>query len=256
MEPILTTDNLIEYADPVSYDLENNSFAPDGPFFLALAQRFGGPILEIGCGTGRITIPLAQQGLNITGLDITAPMLDRAKHKSQGLPIRWIEADARMFRLETCYRFIFETGATFQHLLARADQEAMLARVHEHLTSDGHFVVGAIFPAISMLTDVETEQDWYSYLNGQGQEVRVSGTEHYDPVRQIKTETAYRRWRAASGQEVVRLAPLMLRYIFPQEMETLLHYNGFRIVEQYGGLDFSPLTGESRQMIYVCRKAE
>jgi hypothetical protein len=87
-----------------------------------------------------------------------------------------------------------------------------------------------------------------------GWEIRVSGTEHYDAVWQVKIETAYRRWKDASGQEVVRIAPLALRYYFPQELETLLHHNGFMVMERYGDNDSSPLTNESRMLIYICRK--
>ncbi|MBI1882095.1 MAG: class I SAM-dependent methyltransferase [Chloroflexi bacterium] len=248
--------NLEEYADPIIYDLENNKFEPDGPFYLALAHRFGGPVLEIGCGTGRITLPLARHEIDITGLDIAPQMLARAKHKAQDVAVQWVETDARTFHLGRQFSFIFESGATFQHLLERADQEAMLARVREHLEPEGRFVVSALFPHADFLTNEDAEQDWFSYLNEQGQEVRVSGTQHYDPLRQIKTETAYRRWRDSEGREIVRPAPLMLRYTFPQEMEALLHYNGFTILERYGNRDFSPLTSESKHMIYVCRRSD
>ncbi|MBN2362694.1 class I SAM-dependent methyltransferase [candidate division WOR-3 bacterium] len=61
------------------YDCENNSFEPDGPFYLAIAKKLGGAALELGCGTGRITIPLAQYGIDITGPDIVPGMLERAK---------------------------------------------------------------------------------------------------------------------------------------------------------------------------------
>lgn len=103
---LTNSSNLEEYADPVIYDLENSKFEPDGPFYLALAQRFSGPVLEIGCGTGRITIPLAEHGLDVTGLDIAPQMLERAKHKAQNLLIRWVEADARTFHLGTQFGFI------------------------------------------------------------------------------------------------------------------------------------------------------
>lgn len=246
--------NLDEYADPALYDLESHDFEPDGPFFLTLAQRVGGPVLELGCGTGRVTIPLAQQGIQITGLDVVPGMLARAKTKADSSLVEWIEADARSFNLGKTFRFIFEAGSLFQHLLERADQEAMLARVHDHLEPGGVFVLGVMFPHIEHLTTEEAEQDWFSYQNEQGQEIRVSGTQHYDPLRQIKTETAYRRWTDSNGQEVLRIAPLQLRYTFPQEMETLLHYNGFVVTERYGDRDFSPLTDESPLMIYVCQK--
>src|ERR1041385_2429439 len=116
--------NLEEYANPDLYDLENDEFEPDGPFYLALAQRIGGRVLEIGCGTGRIPIPMAQQGIEITGLDITPNMLEWARRKAGDLPIDWIQADARSFALDQKYQFIFESGATFQHMLERTDQEA------------------------------------------------------------------------------------------------------------------------------------
>jgi SAM-dependent methyltransferase len=252
--------SLEEYAHPELYDLENQPFEPDGPFSLALAQQLQGPVLELGCGTGRVTIPLAQNGVDITGLDLVPAMLERAKLKAGGLAIRWVAADARCYHLEQAdgtrshFRMIFEIGSVFQHMLAQADQEAFLARVHEHLEDDGRFVMSLFFPHPDMLTDVQAEQPWFSYENLAGQEVSVSGTEAYDPLRQVKLETAYRRWEDASGQEIVHVAPLSLRYVFPQEMETLLHYNGFRVLERYGDWDGSPLSKESRLMIYVCAK--
>lgn len=245
------TDNLVEYADPEIYDLENRDFEPDGPFFLALARRCGGPVLELGCGTGRITIPLAREGFAMTGLDITPGMLALARRKAGDLPIEWVEADARAFQLNKRFALIFESGSTFQHMHTRRDQEAMLARVREHLAPGGHFACGALFPQLDMLEDVKEEKEWYTYQNGAGQEVRVSGIEHYDPLSQIKTETAFRRWRDADGRDITRRVPLQLRYVFPQEMDALLHYNGFTVVERWGDLDFSPLTAQSRSMLYL-----
>ena len=67
--------NLEDYTDPDLFDLENQDFEPDGPFYLALAKKLGGAALELGCGTGRVTIPLARQGIEITGLDIVPGML-------------------------------------------------------------------------------------------------------------------------------------------------------------------------------------
>ena len=248
--------NLEEYENPALYDLENIKFDPDGPFYLGLAQRLGGAVLELGCGTGRITIPLAEQGVDITGLDLVPGMLERARHKSWGHAVRWVEADARTFQLGRQFSLIFESGGMFQHLLERADQEAMLVCVREHLEHAGRFVISALFPRPASLTTDETERDWFTYVAEQGQEVRVSGALHYDPLRQIQTETAYRRWRDRDGNDVVHRSPLMLRYIFPLEMEALLHYNGFRIEEQFGDWDQRPLTAESKHMIFICRVAE
>ena len=76
-----------------------------------------------------------------------------------------------------------------------------------------------------------------------------------DALSQIKTETAYRRWRDHDGREIVKVAPLMLRYVYPQEMEALLHHNGFVVLERYGDMDFSSLSTESDHMIYICRQS-
>lgn len=249
----MSANNLEEYENPELYDLENSSFEPDGPFFLELAQRIGGAVLEIGCGTGRITIPLAKQGIDITGLDIVPQMIERAKAKANGLPVQWVTADARSFHLGRPFRLIFESGAAFQHLLTRQDQEPFLACVREHLEPDGRLVIGSIIPTLEMMETDETERPWFSYPNQDGQEVRVSGTQHYDPMRQIKTETAFRRWQTAAGTEQTHTAPLMLRYTFPQELQALLHDNGFTTVERYGDWDRSAFTTDSKYMIFICR---
>lgn len=252
MEPFLNH-NLEEYAFPDLYDAENDSFEPFGLFYAALAQRIGGAVLELGCGTGRFTIPMARQGINITGLDIAAGMLALAQRKSVDTAIQWVEADARSFALGRRFHFIFESGGMFQHLLERADQEAALSRVREHLEPEGRFLISSIFPNAELMATDETVRDWFSYTSPQGVEVRVSGTQNYDSLRQVRTETAIRRWHDAGGREIVHHAPLMLRDFFPQELETLLYYNGFEVVERFGDYDFSALAPDSPHIIYVCK---
>ena len=131
-------DNLEEFADPYNYDLEDNSDTGIA-FYTALAQETGGPVLEIGCGTGRVSLPIAQLGFDVTGLDIVPGMLELARNKSRGIPVRWVEGDARAFDLGDQFRLIFLTGNAFQAFLTRADQEALLDRVRAHLHDDGLF---------------------------------------------------------------------------------------------------------------------
>jgi SAM-dependent methyltransferase len=244
--------NLDEYRHPDLYDIENADFDPEGPFYLELARELGGPVLEIGCGTGRMTIPLAKAGLDMTGLDIVPEMLARAKEKAGDLPITWVEADARSYSLGKKFRFIFECGSVFMHQLTNADQQAFLERVREHLAPGGMFVVSLFFPHRENLENVPEEKEWFSYSDALGQMVRVSGSEVYDELAQVKNETAIRRITLLNGEEQVLAAPLCLRYTFPQEMEALLDHAGFRIIERYGGADRSPLTAESRFLVYVC----
>ncbi|HEX3054007.1 MAG TPA: class I SAM-dependent methyltransferase [Aggregatilineaceae bacterium] len=244
--------NLSEYSDPAIYDDENFAFEPDGPYLARLATQLGGPLLEIGCGTGRLTIPLAEQGFSITGLDVVPGMLERARHKAKGLAIEWIEADARDFQLGRQFNLIFTMGC-FQHFLERADQEAVLRNVREHLTAEGRFVFVVFFPSLDSLEDA-AEKEWFRYTNHAGQDVVVSGTDEYDPLRQIKTETAIRRWINAAGEAEVRYAPLQQRFFFPQELDALLHYNGLEVVGRYGDFDERPLAADDGIMIFVCRK--
>jgi SAM-dependent methyltransferase len=249
--------NLEDYAHPILFDLENSDFEPDGPFYLSLARQVGGPVLELGCGTGRVTIPLAQQGIDITGLDVVPGMLAQARSKAGDLPIQWVEADVRDFHLGRQFNLICAPGCVFEHLLERADQEAMLARVREHLAAEGLFVISIRFPHPESLEANEEEgqeEDWFSYTDASGREVRVTGTDWYDPVRQVRHETAYRHWYDAGGEEVTRPARLALRAIFPQEMQALLHYNGFTVLQRYGDWDSNPLTGKSHTVVHVCKK--
>ena len=244
--------NLVEYQHPELYDLENPDFEPDGLLYLAIAREMGGAILELGCGTGRFTIPLAQQGLEITGLDIAPEMLAAARRKAGALPIQWVEADARYFQLNRQFKFIFESGGTFMHMLSNDDQLAFLAHVRRHLAPGGRFVISLFFPHPErMRTDLE-ENDWFTYQDQQGGTVRVSGTDQYDQLRQVKTETAIRRVTSLDGTEIVYIAPLQLRYTFPQEMEGLLAQAGFKIIERFGAPDRSPLTDASPYLIYLC----
>lgn len=248
--------NLVEYDEPELYDLENKDFEPDGPFILAYAQKLGGTLLELGCGTGRVTIPLAQHGIKVVGVDIVPAMIERAKQKSAGLPIEWIVDDARTFQLGRKFNLIFESGSVFHHMLTRQDQEAFLSRVYAHIEDEGRFITNLFFPTAKRLLSSDIEEEWYTVRRPDGSEIRVSGIDKYDDLQQIRTETAYRRWTEADGQEILRTAPLSLRYYFPQEIEALLHYNGFEIAEQYGGPDFSPLTNDSSAQVYVCKKRQ
>ena len=249
-----TATNFEEYLHPDLYDLENPDFEPEGSFYLSFARELGDPVLELGCGTGRMTILLAQNGVEITGLDVVPEMLALARQKAGDLPIQWVEADVRHFHLGRKFNFIFESGSVFMHMLTNADQQAFLAGVYEHLALEGCFVFSLFYPHPDILQTQAEEKEWFNYLDNQGRTVRVSGTEMYDELRQVKVETAIRRIAGADGKETTYVAPLYLRYTFPQEVEALLDYGGFEVKERYGGPDRSPLTADSRFLVYVCAR--
>jgi SAM-dependent methyltransferase len=263
--------NLEEFADPVNYDIEDASNTGVA-FYSALAQQTGGPVLEIACGTGRVSIPIARLGLAVTGLDIVPGMLDRARSKSAGLPTRWTLGDARTFDLGERFRLIFLTGNAFQVFLTRTDQEALLERVYAHLHDAGLFAFETRNPrwanlvradeerarspeeGLFALLETRTEEEQSpNYIDSSGRAVRVSRTQAYDHVAQILHWTTYRRWRAGT-QEQTKVTRIAVRFTFPQELEALLHYNGFTIIRQYGDWNLEPLGAASPSIIVVCRK--
>jgi SAM-dependent methyltransferase len=239
---VLDHDNLDAFADAINYDLQDASDTGVA-FYRGLAQEVGGPVFEIACGTGRVTLPIAQLGVAITGLDIVPGMLAQARRKSRGLPVRWVEADARAFDLAERFRLIFLTGNAFQAFVTNADQAALLQRVQAHLDDEGLFAFETRNPLlpgtttrVGFFVPLETrsqEDHWPSFINAAGYEVRVSTTQVYDHLAQVVHLTSYHRWHDGA-QDHTRIARTALRYTFPQELAALLYYEGFSVIRQYG----------------------
>jgi SAM-dependent methyltransferase len=259
---VLDHSNLEEFSDATNYDLEDPSDTGVA-FYRALAHETGGPVLELACGTGRVAIPIARDGIPVTGLDIVAGMVERARGKAAGLPARWLVGDARTFALAERFRLIFLTGNAFQAFVANADQEALLQRVRAHLHDQGMFAFETRNPLLPSVTapaglfatlDTHTEEEvGASFINADGHEVRVSRTRRYDHVTQVVHLTSYKRWNDGM-QDHIKVARTALRYTFPQELAALLYYNGLAIVRQYGDWDGTPLSAASPSIISVCRK--
>lgn len=249
-------DYLGEFFDPVNHDLEVGGEHPSHHFYAQLAKQIGGTTLEVACGTGLVTIPLAQQGIPITGLDIVPAMLAHAKFKSEqlGLSIRWFQGDARSFDLHEQFNFIYMTGNAFQAFLNNSDQRALLQNIRSHLKADGVFAFETRNPNWADLTDDPNETEWMTYTNNKGYQVRITETRTYDPVAQVLAYTLFRRWQEGADPKE-RVTRIAIRYTFPQELNALLEGNGFRILNQYGDWDQSPLTKDSPTIISVCKLA-
>jgi SAM-dependent methyltransferase len=118
----------------------------DLPFYLGLARQAaarGEAVLELGCGTGRVTIPIARAGAEIVGLDNAPAMLAVARRKAAeaGVRVHWVTADMRDFRLEQRFGLVIIPFRSFLHLLTDADQEACLRRIQEHLLPGGRLAL-------------------------------------------------------------------------------------------------------------------
>ncbi len=248
--------NTEEYDDPILYDKENEAYLPELPLLVKWVEKSGGTIIDIACGTGRVTIPLAKRGYDLIGVDVHKGMLDEAKKKSADHSIQWIEQDCTNFQLEMKSRLIFSVGNSFQHFLTNEAQDGLLSSVNKHLEMDGVFIFGTRFPSADELLQPSTEEYWRTYTDQDtGDIVDVYTISNYDSLNQIQHYTTIRKYKNIDGEFVKeKRTNISLRYVYPKEMERMLKMHGFEIVSVYRDWDENPLTNESYQMIYVCRK--
>lgn len=246
-------ENLEEYTDPSEYDSEYGEPEPELSFYANLSRMAGGPILDIACAIGRVTIPLFLKGFEVTGIDISEDMIKKGKQKSKDTALKLLVADSRSFNLNQKFKLIYMTGNAFQALLSCSDQEMLLKKIRQHLAPEGIFAFDTRFPSLAELSKESTEEEpWHTYINPKGLLVKVSGYHVYDPIHQIVKYTTLRRWKE-DGQDKIRKTKILLRYTFPLEMEALLNYNGFQIEKLFGNWDESALTSKSEKMIYICK---
>lgn len=248
-------DNLEEFRDPQTYDLEDNGYEKDWPLTEQWARKLGGPLLDLACGTGRMALRMAALGYQVSGVDIVPEMLEWARQKAakQSLSIDWVLSDARTFHLGKQFPFIYMLENVFQFFLTREDQEAMLARVWEHLLSEGCFLFETRNPSLRNLFEVR-HPDPPKYTLPDGGQLVTTEEQHYDPMAQIQHYTRHLTFLHPGGQREEKTLRTALRYVFPQEIEALLYYNGLQILTCYGNWQQDPLTATSPSMIYVCQR--
>ena len=250
--------NSEEYNDPILYDKENEQYIPELPFLLKWASKTKGPIIDLACGTGRITIPLAEKGHKLIGVDIHKGMLDEAVKKSShlDLPIDWVEQDCTKLNLRVKSQLIYSVGNSFQHFLTNEAQDELLSSVNKHLEMNGIFIFGTRFPSAEELLQPSTEEYWRSYTDRETSHiVDLYTISHYDALEQIQHYTTIRKYKNSDGKIVnEKRTNISLRYVFPKEMERLLQANGFEIVHLYKDWNETSITSDSYEMIYVCRK--
>jgi SAM-dependent methyltransferase len=225
----------------------------DVPFYRRQAECYGQPVLELACGTGRLTVPLGESGVDITGLDVSPAMLRVARAKSErcGATVALWEGNCIDFSLDRKFQLIFIACNSLSHLLERKDVEACFRCVRQHLARGGRFVVDVFTPSVRFLARDETQ----SYPIGEyedpdgGGRIRVTETGEYDAATQVKHSVwHYQRVGTAEHWDV----PLKLRMFYPQELDALLEYNGFVIEHKYGDFDYSPFGAASPKQVIVC----
>jgi SAM-dependent methyltransferase len=248
MEPPIDT----IYQRGSHYDCLFDTAVP--PFWLEQARRYGGPILELGCGTGRLAIPLAKIGCAVTGIDRAPSMLAEARRKAEvaGVTVTWHEADMREFDLGTRFAWAFIAANTLCHLLTTSDFEACIACVRKHLLPEGRLFVEVFVPKLEMLLQSPEERRLFSEYDDPegGGRVVIWESSVYDPATQIKHNQLHYRRPGRSSEE---LGTLPMRIFFPQELDALFRYNGFVIEAKYGGLDCRSFDASSTTQVFALR---
>jgi SAM-dependent methyltransferase len=242
------------------YDWDTGAETDDLDFYRNLFARTGGPVLEVGCGTGRVLLPLAQAGARLTGLDISAQMLAvaRTKLKAAGLANRvdLVEGDARTFDLPTRFRMCFIALNTFMHMTTPEMQEAVLRRIREHLVPGGLLVLDLFNPHPDLLDDADGRlvHDFTRPGPGEGAVSTRFHSQRVDPARQILEITFFYDEQGADGLLRRTVAPFDLYYFTRREIELLLTTCGYVVENSYGSYDLDAYWAGSPKLIVVARR--
>lgn len=143
--------DLSEYEDPALYDMENKG-CPELSLLLSQIQQKvvgTGPIVDLACGTGRLTIPVAEAGYAVIGIDLHEGMLEQARAKASprsDISIQWMQQDLTALNLVTEAPFAYMVGNSFQHFLTNELQNRLLQSVRSLLTDNGIFIFDTRFP--------------------------------------------------------------------------------------------------------------
>lgn len=251
MEEIYKVGKLVYDGD--IYDGMNTETA-DLPFYSHwLKKRKDGNILELCCGTGRLTIPLAQEGYRITGVDNSPSMLKQAERKANELktPIRFIESDIRALDLPELYDIIFIPFNSIHHLYDNEDFFNTLIRVRKHLKENGYFIFDCFNPNIRYIVDAEKEEKTIAeYTTKDGREVVIKQTMNHENKTQINRI----KWHYFINGKFDSVQNLDMRMFFPQELDTYLSMCGFTILHKFGGFKEKIFEDNSQKQIFVCKK--
>jgi len=212
-------------------------------------------VLELACGSGRLTIPLAEAGVQIMGLDLSEAMLTHTvvKASERGVHFPVVRGDIRSFQLGQVFKVICIPAQSLTHLHTREELEACFSCVRRHLAEDGRFVIELFNPWVKLLARQSTQRYGVGeYEDPHGKDSRVLVTEEtwYEAATQVNHIRWFFQTEGESKETELRFA---MRQFFPQEIEALLWYNGFLIERKYGGYDEQAFASDSPKQLLVCR---
>lgn len=221
-------------------------------FYLEEARKSGGRVLELACGSGRMTIPLAQAGVDIIGLDLSASMLDaaRAKASAARVNVQFVQGDMRSFELKQKFSAIFIAGNSLLHLLDIGDLQHCFARVRRHLAPGGRLLFDVNNPDVHKLArDSARRHPVLCVVDPKLGEITVEEIPEYDAAAQ----TCHVTWfLSAPDQRDFRLLDFTLRMIFPMELLLMLTTAGFELMARYGEFSREEFMSASPRQVCIC----
>jgi SAM-dependent methyltransferase len=237
----------------------------DVDFFVSEALAARGPVLELGCGTGRVLVPCARAGAAIWGLDFSETMLARCRQKLASEPeevrrrVTLQQGDMRNFRFDVPFQLVAIPFRPFQHLNEVADQLACLSSIYRALADGGRLILDLFNPSLKVLVDESRSSEQPSgepFTLPDGRIVerkeRASGRDY---LRQVINVELIFYVTQPDGRRERLVQALEMRYLFRFEVEHLLARSGFEIVAAYCDYKRTPLeAGPAQELVYVARK--
>lgn len=247
------------YEDPrwgEIYDMIHGGDDVDVDFYLDEAMRANGPVLEVACGTGRILLRLLQHEIDVWGIDISQPMLDRLEEKARrmSLQARVARADMRDFSLPERFALIIVPFRSLLHMETEEDRVAALSCFRQHLAPNGRLALNFFAPSVA------TPATSVGGLRLGREFVDPDTRRRFKAWQSVNNDLEHQRqtieWMleelSGSGDVVGRNnLSLSLRWIHKSEFECLLKAAGYSKWTVYGGFNGEPLEGEGQEMVWI-----
>lgn len=234
----------------------SNNLDQDITYFVELAKQTGGPVIELGCGTGRCSIAIAQQGIEVISVDFSAEKLGQAKKKAEDLGlshrIKWIEASITNFQVPgKSFPLTIMPDRSFLQLINVRDQLNALKCIRRHLNEGGMFAFHVFVPHMKKLMDMEGKYTFRGSFSASGdEEVEVYDFIELDTFNQLVNIKRYLERFTNRGKSLNRTkTKIRLRYISPSELSHLLAVCGFKIQNRYGSFYRAPFDASSEELI-------
>ena len=239
------------------YDSVFSYVNEDIPFYVDEAVRSGGPVIELGCGTGRVALPIALNGIDVVGLDSSSLMIKKARQKAEqtgGSNLKLVQADMIDFKFDDKFPLAIVPFHGLLSLLSLEDMERTLLNIRRHLTPEGKLIFDIFVPDLNMM--VQEGDVPYHFRDvtdpNTGRRLVIWNQASYDSHSQIMSIRSTIEELDRSGRvENKMYRDFALRYIFRWEMHYLLRACGYDILELYGDFRRQEFDENSTEMVWV-----